>query len=96
MPMQEMQDMRVQSSYVRKVPWSRKWQPSPVFLPGTIHGQRSLAGYSAQGHKESDMTEHTRTHTPTHTHTFLNSGAGLSLKGSEIIVIKQYFNAVVM
>ena len=32
--------------WVRKTPWSRKWQPTPVFLPGKSHGQRSLAGYS--------------------------------------------------
>ena len=35
--------------WVRKVPWRRKWQPTPVFLPGKSHAQRSLAGYSAQG-----------------------------------------------
>ena len=29
-----------------KIPWRRKWQPTPVFLPGKSHGQRSLAGYS--------------------------------------------------
>ena len=40
---------------VRKIPWRRKWQPTPVFLPGKSHGQRSLAGYSPWGHKESDM-----------------------------------------
>ena len=33
------------------------WQPTPVFLPGESHGQRSLAGYSLQGRKESDTTE---------------------------------------
>ena len=33
----------------------RKWQPTPVFVPGEFHGQRSLAGYSPWGHKESDM-----------------------------------------
>ena len=38
----------------------RKWQTSPVFLPGESHGQRSLAGYSPWGHKELDMTEMTR------------------------------------
>ena len=38
-------------------PWSRKWQLAPVFLPGEFHGQRSLAGYSPWGHKESDTTE---------------------------------------
>ena len=35
--------------------WSRKWQPTPVFLPSTFHGQRSLAGYSPWGYKELDM-----------------------------------------
>ena len=43
--------------WVGKIPWRRKWQPSPVFLPGKSHGQRSLVGYSPQGCKESDMTE---------------------------------------
>ena len=38
-------------------PWRREWLPTPVFLPGESHGQRSLAGYSPWGHKESDMTE---------------------------------------
>ena len=37
--------------------WSRKWQPTPVFLPGKSHGWRSLAGYSPRGHKELDMIE---------------------------------------
>ena len=40
----------------KKIPWSRKWQSIPVFLPGKAHGQRSLAGYSKWGHKESDTT----------------------------------------
>ena len=44
---------------VGKISWSGKWQPTPVFLPEESHGQRSLAGYSPRGHKESDMTEHT-------------------------------------
>ena len=38
-------------SLIRKIPWRRKWQPTPVFLPGKSHGQRSLAGYSPQGLK---------------------------------------------
>ena len=38
-------------------PWRREWQPTPVFLPGEFHGQRSLVGYSPLGHKELDMTE---------------------------------------
>ena len=37
--------------------WRRKWQPTPVFLPGKSHGQRSLGGYSPWGRKESDTTE---------------------------------------
>ena len=40
------------------VAWSRKRQLTPVFLPGKFHGQRSLAGYSLWGCKESDTTEH--------------------------------------
>ena len=43
--------------WVGKIPWRRKWQPTPVFLPGKSHGRRSLAGYSPWGFKESDMTE---------------------------------------
>ena len=43
--------------WVGKIPWSRKWQPAPVFLPGISHGQ-GLVGYSPWGCKESDTTEH--------------------------------------
>ena len=42
---------------VRKIPWRRKWQPTPAFLPRKSHGPRSLAGYNPWGRKESDMTE---------------------------------------
>ena len=42
-------------SWVRKIPWRRKWQPTLVFLLGKSHGQRSLVGYSPWGHKESHM-----------------------------------------
>ena len=45
----------------RKIPWKRKWQPTPVFLSGESHGQRSLAVYSPWGCKEWDATEHART-----------------------------------
>ena len=38
---------------VRKIPWRRKWQPTPAFLPGESHGQRSLEGQSPKGCKES-------------------------------------------
>ena len=47
--------------WIRKISWRKAWQPTPVLLLGKSHGQRSLAGYSPWGHKESDMTEHTRT-----------------------------------
>ena len=48
-------------SWVRKIPWRREWQPTPVFLPGECHGQKSLArsfgDYSPWGCKESDINE---------------------------------------
>ena len=47
--------------WVGKTPWSREWQPILVFLPGTSHGQRSLAAYSPRRHKESGTTEHRQT-----------------------------------
>ena len=40
--------------WIGKIPWRRKWQPAPVFSPGKSLGQRSLAGYSACGHKEAN------------------------------------------
>ena len=54
--------------HVRKVPWRRKWQPTPVFLPGKSHGQRSLSGYSPWGHKEPDTTEWLNNNLPIYTH----------------------------
>ena len=50
-----MQETQVQS-LGRKDPLRRKWQPTPVLLPGEFHGQRSLADYSPWHHKELDMT----------------------------------------
>ena len=75
--------------WVWKIPWRRKWQPIPVFLPGESHGQRRLAGHSPWGQKESDMTEHAHTytckhlhmHTHTHTHT------------TQCIVIRSFLHA---
>ena len=43
--------------WVGKIPWRRKWQPTPVFMPGESHGQRSQVGYRPWGCKESDTTE---------------------------------------
>jgi len=45
------------SPWVRKIPWRRPWQPTPVFLLGEFHGQRNLVGCSPWGHKKLDMTE---------------------------------------
>ena len=49
--------------WVGKIPWRRERQPTPVFLPGESHEQRSLVGYSSWGHKELDTTEQLSTHT---------------------------------
>ena len=43
-----------------RLPWSRKWQPTPEFLPGKFCGQKSLAGYRPHGCKEWDTTEATK------------------------------------
>ena len=43
--------METRDPWLGKIPWRRKWQPTPVFLPGKSCGQRSLAGYSPRGHK---------------------------------------------
>ena len=48
-----------------RFPWRSEWQPTPAFLPGESHGQRTLAGYSPWGCQESNMTER-----PTHTWSF--------------------------
>ena len=63
-----MQETRVQS-LGWKIPWSRKWQHTPVILPRKSYGQRRLVGYSLRGCKELDTTVWLSTHTHTHTHT---------------------------
>jgi len=60
---------------VKKTPWRRKWQPTPV-LSGESHGQRSLVGYSPWGCRESEMTEVTQ-----HAHIFINPSKCLTIKG---------------
>ena len=47
--------------WVEKMPWRRRWLPTPVFLPGKSHGQRSLVGYGPWGHKHDWPTEHIHT-----------------------------------
>ena len=49
--------------WVRKIPWKRKWLPTPVFLLGKFQEQRNLGSYSPWGRKESDMTKHAQKHT---------------------------------
>ena len=44
-------------TWLKWLSWRRKWQLTPVFLPGEYHGQRSLVGYRPWGHEESDITE---------------------------------------
>ena len=50
------QETRVRP-WIGKIPWRRKWQPTPVFLPGKLHGCGNLIGHSPWGRKESDTTE---------------------------------------
>jgi len=49
--------------WIQKIPWRRKWQPTPVFLPVKSHGQRSLEGYRPWSHEASDMTKQLSTFT---------------------------------
>ena len=51
-PMQEPWERFI--PWVGKIPWERKWQHCPVFLPEKSYGQRNMAGYNPWGHKESD------------------------------------------
>ena len=48
--------------WVGKIPWRRKWQLIPVFLPGQSHGQKSLAGYGPWGCKGYNMTDYACVH----------------------------------
>ena len=57
--------------WVGNMPWSRKWQPTLVLLPGKFHGQRSLVGYSAWDCKELEMTDNTQHTTHMYTNTQL-------------------------
>jgi len=75
----EVKETRVRS-LGQEDPLEKEWQPTPVFLPGKSHRQRSLAGYSPSVAKGSDMTEQLTTtkiytciHTHTHTHNTLNT-----------------------
>ena len=60
--------------WIGKILWRREWLPTPIFLPGQSHGQRSLVGYSPWGREESDMTEQ-------HTHSVLGTPHQKSCSG---------------
>ena len=62
--------------WVRKIPCRRKWQPTPIFLPGEFHGQGSWVGYSSWSHKELDMTELAHVHAHTYMHQDLEGMLG--------------------
>ena len=48
--------------WVGKIAWRRAWQPTPVFLPGESHGQRTLVGYSPKSHKTQTLLKWLSTH----------------------------------
>ena len=79
--------------WIRKIPWKKAWQPTPVFLPGKFNGQRSLAGCSPWGCKEWDTTKQLSTHTYpkqlsacTHTHKHTHNSQTLN---------KSHFNFII-
>ena len=67
--------------WIGKIPWRRKWQTTPVFLPGESHRQRSLVGYSPWGCNHSDMTEHTGTSSRTKDFTYVEQVENHSIRG---------------
>ena len=67
--------------WVRNIPWRRKWQPTPVFLPGKSHGQRSLAGYSPWGHKSQTQLSNETTTTTRVTYSTFSRGNAPSTNG---------------
>ena len=67
--------------WVRKILWRRKWQPTPVLLPGKSYGQRRVVGYSPWGHKESDTTEQI--------HFVLSSKIKIFLKDKEVMLYSE-------
>ena len=74
---------------IRKIPWRRKWQPTPVLLPVKSLGQRSLLGYSPWGHKESDSTEHSTASSVNSDSWFLISLGLLEKRRGAILLIQK-------
>ena len=74
--------------WVGKIPWRRKWQPTPVFLPGKSYRQRSLVGYSPWGLKESDTTEwHTQREQKNNSSSIIDPNLFLILDSLEKLLI---------
>ena len=73
--------------WVGKIPQSRKWQPTPVFLLGDSLGQRSLAGYCPWGHKDPDMTEQLSTNRTDNSNSFL---IRLSVLGNIDVLLRKF------
>jgi len=71
-------------SWVGKICWRREWQPTPVFLPGESHKQRSLAGYSSWGSRKLNITEQL-----THTHTHNNNNNKYILMFNNFVKMKK-------
>jgi len=75
------------NSWVRKISWRWKWQPTSVFLPGEFHGQRNLVDYSPWGCKESYTTEWL-----THTHSVSLLLSTVLLESLSIFYLNYYYN----
>ena len=71
--------------WVRNIPWRRKWQPTPVFLSGKFHEQRSLAGYSPNGRKELDANGWLSMHALGQGEGVVSSNLSSLLKSNKII-----------
>ena len=75
--------------WLGKIPWNRKWRPTPVLLSGKSPRQRSLVGYSPWGRKELDTTERLSMHTHTHTHTHTHQNITLHVRTSQTTLLYQ-------
>ena len=73
--------------WVGKIPWRRAWQPTPVFLPGESHGQRSLVGYSPQGGKSQTQLKQITMHVQTNN---IRNGKG-NISIDTMDIIKRYY-----
>ena len=89
--------------WVRKIPWSRKWQPTSVFMPGKFHGQRSLVDYSSWSCKELDTTEQLSTHNKNNSYVLyyevfvgivFTARFHIFVQKSQVTPLKMYFSQV--